>query len=634
MCGICGILNWDRHNRADRSVLEKMAGSLTHRGPDDDGFYLSATHPNLGLGHRRLSIIDIAGSHQPLSNEEGTVWIVQNGEIYNFRELRRELAAKGHVFKTQGDAEVIVHLYEEEGADCLRKLRGMFAFALWDDRKGTLILARDRLGQKPLIYCQDNRGFYFASEIKGILEVPGIPRAVDEEALHHYLTYQYVPHPWTMFKDIKKLPPAHFLVVRNGQVSMRRYWEIDIDHELKLPPHACAARLSELLEEATRLRLISDVPLGAFLSGGIDSTIIVGLMNRLSSVPVKTFSIDFKEKQFSEVRYARLAAKKFHTDHHELTVTPAYLEILPKLIWHYGEPFADSSMLPTYYLSKLTRDYVTVALTGDAGDECFAGYPRYKAARIAGFFDHLPRALRGLIAHPLWQKLPASTKYKSFSRRLKRLTQALALPPERRYLRWVCYFDDVGKKELYTAGLAERLRDVDSLEVLMQHYRKARSRDFLTQTTYVDMMTYLPDDLLVKVDIASMANSLEARSPFLDHKVVELAASIPISMKLKGFRSKHILKETFRELLPPDIRRRPKMGFGVPIADWLRGELKEYARELLTDKKSAARDYFRPAAVERLLDEHVQGIQDHGYRIWALVCFELWHRTFISSRPP
>lgn len=630
MCGIFGIFNRDRQDRVNRALLQKMGSTVRHRGPDDTGIYISEEHPNLGLGHCRLSIIDVEGSHQPLSNEDGCIWIVQNGEIYNFRELRKGLIARGHKFRTGGDAEVIVHLYEELGTGCLEKLRGMFAFALWDDTKGTLFLARDRLGQKPLVYCQDRRGFYFASEIKSILEIPGIPRKVDEIALHHYLTYQYVPHPWSMFEGIKKVPPAHFVVVREGRAEVRRYWQLDPDRELRLPFKAYMEKLRELLEEATALRLISDVPLGAFLSGGIDSTITVGLMSKLSPGRVKTFSIDFKEKQFSEVNYARLAARKFNTDHRELTVTPEYLEVLPKLIWHYNEPFADSSMLPTYYISKLTREYVKVALTGDAGDECFAGYPRYKAAKIAGFFDMLPRPVRHLLTHPIWQKLPASTKYKSFTRRLKRLTQALDMPPERRYLRWICYFDDLGKQELYLPGLARRLEGVESVEVLMQHYRTASSRDFLTQTTYVDLMTYLPDDLLVKVDIASMANSLEARSPFLDHKLVEFALGIPMSLKLAGFRSKHILKRTFRELLPRRISHRPKMGFGVPIARWLRTELKDYARDLLTDRSAGNRDYFRPEAVRKLLDEHIQGVMDHGYRLWALLCFELWYRTFIS----
>ncbi len=634
MCGICGLYNFGSGEPADEQVLRRMMALLRHRGPDDEGTYLSPTCPALGLGHTRLSIIDIAGGHQPLANEDGSVWVILNGEIYNYKELRADLEARGHRFRTETDTETIVHLYEESGTGCLGHLRGMFAFALWDEGRRRLFLARDRLGQKPLVYWTDGRRFCFASEAKALLQVPGVPRELEPEALHHYLTLAYVPAPLTMFRGIKKLSPAHFLLVGERVAQPTRYWQPGFHREERRYEEAYAEELRETLREATRLRLRSDVPLGAFLSGGIDSSITVALMSTLTEQPVKTFSIGSEEKAYDEVAYARLIAERYHTDHREFTVRPDCLAVLPRLIWFYGEPFADSSAIPTYYVSGITRRFVTVALTGDAGDECFAGYPRYRAVKLAGYFDRLPRVLRRAIASPLWQRLPSSLEQKSALRRLKKLLAALALPHELRYLTWIAYFTEEQKRALYQGNLARPTAGLDTADLLAARFADVPDRDPLTATTYVDLMTYLPDDLLVKVDVASMAHSLECRSPFLDHHVVELAARMPIELKLRAFKSKYLLKRTFRDLLPRQILHRRKMGFAVPLARWLRNELQGFLKDVLLGSSALSRGYFRRQVVNQLIEEHVAGVFDHAYRLWALLWFELWCQMFLDNPPP
>jgi len=634
MCGICGLYNFASSEPVGEETLRRMMALLRHRGPDDDGTYISPRHPQLGLGHTRLSIIDLATGHQPLANEDETVWVVFNGEIYNYQELRRQLERRGHRFRTDSDTETIVHLYEDFGTGCLDYLRGMFAFALWDEGRHKLMLARDRLGQKPLVYWSDGSRFAFASEAKALLQLPEVPRELEPEALHHYLTLQYVPCPLTMFRGIYKLPPAHFLLVGERVFEPRRYWQPGYDRQEDRSEGEYAEELRETLREATRLRLRSDVPLGAFLSGGIDSSITVALMSALLEEPVKTFSIGFQERKFDEVAYARLIAERYKSDHREFTVEPKCLDVLPRLVWFYNEPFADSSAIPTYHVSGLTRRFVTVALTGDAGDENFAGYPRYRAVKLAGYFDRLPGPLKELIATPAWQHLPSSVEQKSPMRRLKKLLGALALPPERRYLTWIAYFTEQQKRSLYQDGLSRALGDLDTTELLVRRYREVRGRDMVTATCYVDLMTYLPDDLLVKVDIASMAHSLELRSPFLDHHVVELAARMPVGLKLRLWTSKFLLKRAFRELLPPEILKRPKMGFGVPIARWFRGELQGYLRDVLLGGPASGRGYFSQEEVQRLVEEHVAGVFDHGYRLWALLCFELWCQMFLDAPPP
>jgi len=634
MCGICGIAWTSDRGPPESAALERMTDVLEHRGPDDRGVWRD-DRAGIALGFRRLSIIDLSTGRQPMSNEDGTIWIAFNGEIYNFQALRHRLEGNKHRLRTSSDTEAIVHLYEDEGPACVKRLRGMFAFALWDAREQRLVLARDRLGVKPLVYRHEPHRLIFASELKSILQAPDVPRELDATALDHYLALQYVPHPRTIFRGIHKLPPAHYAVWQHGQLDLTCYWEPEWNREEPGTEADYAERLRETLTEATRLRMIADVPLGAFLSGGIDSTITVGLMQQLADRPVKTFSIGFNVAEFDETRYARIAAEHLGTDHQEFVVEPNCIEILPRLVWHYDEPFADSSAIPTYYVSQLTRQHVTVALTGDAGDELFAGYPRYRAVKLAEYFDRLPRALRATIASPLWQYLPASVRQKSRRRQFKKLVAHLREPAERRYARWITIFDEPARAELYDDDFIAELEDADPAGFLLEAYARTKRRDIISRTSFVDIQTYLPCDLLTKVDIASMANSLECRSPFLDHHVVELAVAMPMRLKMPRLSGKHILKRTFADLLPRAIVQRPKMGFGVPLDSWFRGELAGFVRDILFDPVSLGRGYFRPDAIHRLVDDHQASRWDHSYRLWALLFFELWHRTYLDdSLPP
>ncbi len=615
-----------------------MTEVLRHRGPDDEGAHREdyrarpgyPSAPGVALGHRRLAIIDLAGSRQPLANEDGSVWVVFNGEIYNYVELRRRLEGSGHRFRTSGDTEVLVHLYEDEGPEFLEHLLGMFALAVWDSGRGQLLLARDRLGKKPLVYRHEPGRLLFASELKSILQVPGVPRAIDPGALDAYLTYQYVPHPRTIFQGMRKLPPGCYALYRDDRLEVRPYWRPDFRREVARPASQYAEELRETLADAVRLRLQSDVPLGAFLSGGIDSTIVVGLMKKLGAEPVRTFSIGFPVSEYDETRYARLAAEALGTVHEEFRVEPDAVEVLPKLVWHYDEPMADSSAVPTWYVAERTRRHVTVALTGDGGDELFAGYPRYRAVDLARRLDQLPAALRRVLGARIWQRLPASPRQKSFLRRFKRFAEMLSLGPRRRYLEWIAIFNEARRAELYTDEFVAQLPESDPFEFLDSAFARADGRDQVTATSLADLVTYLPCDLMTKVDIASMAHGLECRQPFLDHRVVELAAATPLWLKYRRGRGKRILIETFADVLPRAIRRRGKMGFGVPLDHWFRGPLREFAREVLLHERTLDRGYFRPEAVRALVEEHQSGRFDHSYRLWALVVLELWHRCWVE----
>jgi asparagine synthase (glutamine-hydrolysing) len=631
MCGICGFVNRTGGADSAQALLQAMTSRMTHRGPDDSGYYVSPDG-STGLGHRRLSIIDLAGGHQPMANEDGSILIVFNGEIYNFQSLEKDLERAGHVFRTRCDTEVVIHLYEEKGPACVDDLRGMFAFAIWDSRRRRLFMARDRLGKKPLLYFERNGSLAFASELKSILADRAVPRSLDPAALDMYLTYQYVPHPMTMFAGIAKLPPAHRAVWENGTLAVERYWMPDFDREIVKTEAEYLDLTRSTLAEATKMRLIADVPLGAFLSGGIDSSITVALMATASSERVKTFSIGFREKKFNETNYARLVAERYNTDHTEFIVEPRCLEILGKLAWHYDEPFADSSAIPTYYVSMMTAQKVKVALSGDAGDEDFAGYPRYRAIKLAELYDKCPSILKAFLSPRIWRNLPVSVEQKSLRRRAKKLILGLNLPPEERYLNWIAIFDEARKRALYSPEFSRKLDGAGpAIDFLLDAYRRAPHRDFVSRTSFVDMLTYLPCDLLTKVDIASMAHSLEVRAPFLDHKVVELAAGMPVSLKMRGLNGKYILKKAFAELLPREIITRPKMGFGVPISRWFRTELSGFIRHILFDDKTVSRGLFSRQAVESLVDEHTTGVFDHGYRIWSLLMLELWFRTYIDA---
>ena len=630
MCGICGKLYHSRDRKVDEGLLKSMASVINHRGPDDDGIYLKG---NVGLAHRRLSILDLSpAGHQPMSNEDGSIWIVFNGEIYNFLDLRDDLQKRGHTFMSKTDTETIIHLYEEKGVECVHDLRGMFAFAIWDENKKRLFCARDRAGKKPLVYAHTNDALLFASEIKSLLRDPALERNLDYSSIHHYLTYQYVPSPLSIFKSIKKLPPAHLLIYERGELTVKRYWNLSYRKKLQLSSvEEYGERFRDLFQEAVQIRLRSDVPLGAFLSGGIDSSLVVAVMSGLMNQPVKTFSIGFEEEVYDEVKFARIIAEKYETDHHEFTVKPDAVNILPQIVWHYNEPFADSSAIPTYYVSKMTRDFVTVALNGDGGDESFAGYERYLADKLADYYRRVPSFIREGILRRAVDKFPHSTNRRNFLRRLKRFVKGISEIPERRYVRWICFFDNEMKGDLYTPSFQDLNREIDSVDLTVKWYELSDAEKFLDRTLFVDVMSYLPEDLLVKVDIASMAHSLEARSPFLDHKVMEFAASLPVDLKLRGMQTKYLLKHTLSDIVPQEILQRKKMGFGVPLDVWFRNDLKEMAYDVLLDQKSIERGYFRKEYVLRMLDEHVAKQYDHSYRIWALLFLELWHRMFIDG---
>lgn len=630
MCGIAGTFAFK--GSVGEEYIRRMGDAQAHRGPDDSGVYINPGK-TVGLGHRRLAIIDLsAGGHQPMSNEDATVWITFNGEIYNYKELRKSLEGR-HVFRSQSDTEVIVHLYEEYGEDCVTRLRGMFAFAIWDENKKQLFLARDRAGKKPLKYYIDEHRFVFASELKSILADPSIPRVVDAEAIHHYLTLQYVPHPQTGFQGIVKLPPAHSMVVKDGKMTMRRYWKLDYRNKENHTSEEWKEQIRNALEESVRIRLISDVPLGAFLSGGVDSSAVVAMMARHSSTPVKTFSIGFEDAEHNELGKAKLVSQLFSTDHTEFVVRPNALEIFEKLVYHYEEPYADSSAIPTYYVSKLTRQHVTVALNGDGGDESFAGYPWYAIQKLVARLDVLPRGLRTIVFQKILANIVRLRKTTA-TRRLHLGLSSAADLPARRYLRYFTssYFSEEEKLQMYTPEFRAAMQAADTASIIEKIYTGIAADDPLDYAMGTDIESYLPDALLAKVDIATMANSLEARSPFLDNVLMELAASIPAEQKMPGGKLKHLLKESLKEILPSEILYAPKHGFTVPLGAWFRGPLKQMAEEKLLDPQSKIQSYIKTDAIRKLLDEHQSGRIDHGSRLWNLLTLEQWLETFFSTQ--
>jgi len=634
MCGITGAV-WTSGQPVSREALDDMTDILRHRGPDGRGTYWQPCPDGSGvaLGHRRLSIIDLATGGQPLANEDQTVWVTFNGEIYNYRELRAALVAAGHVFRTDTDTEVLVHLYEDHGPDLVDQLRGMFAFAIWDARRRRLLLARDRLGQKPLVYRVEPGRLLFASEIKSLLRAPGVPRDIDLGAIDAYLAYLYVPHPRTIFRGISKLPPGHVAVFERDRLEVRRYWRPDFEARSALSPAQLRTQLRERLDESVRLRLRSDVPVGAFLSGGLDSTTIVGLMQAQATTPVQTFTVGFPVAGFDETPHAEQAARHLQTRHRQLRVTPDGLDLLPTLTWHFDEPFADSSAIPTWHISEFARRHVKVALTGDGGDELLAGYPRYRTVHRLAQLDRLPRAMRAAAARCGRRWLSANGGQRSWSRRLRGRLEALAEPGPQRLARWVATFSDQLRHDLYSDPYRASVADEDAGALLAQAARCCAGRSAGKQATIVDLLHYLPGALLAKVDIMSMAHGLECRSPLLDHHVVELALSIPFRQLARGSRPKPLIAEAFAELIPAELRRRPKAGFSPPMGHWFRHELDEPARAMLLDPRSLGRGYFSGPAIERLLAEHAAGAWDHGERIWALVCLESWHQMFVDAVP-
>ncbi|MCB1024407.1 MAG: asparagine synthase (glutamine-hydrolyzing) [Acidobacteria bacterium] len=627
MCGIVGIVN-SKSRRVNREVLAEMNEAIFHRGPDEDGFF---AEENVGLAMRRLSIIDLAGGQQPIFNSDRTKLIVFNGEIYNFQELRKTLADDGDKFSTNSDTEVILHLYEKYGVDCLEHLRGMYAFAIWDETEKSLFIARDRVGKKPLLYShQANGDLIFGSEFQALLKHPDISREVDNSAIDSYLSFLCVPAPQTAFKHIRKLEPGHWLRWKDGEIETKRYWLPDFSKKIKISKEEAEEETIRILREATKLRMISEVPLGAFLSGGVDSSAVVALMAQESDAPVKTFSIGFEEQDFSELKYARQVAEYVGAEYNEFIVKPNALEVLPKLVRHYGEPYADSSAIPTYYVAKETRKSVTVALNGDGGDESFAGYERYAAMRIAEIYHRFPKLARKVFVEAPVNLFPTSETKRSRMRDAKRFLQAASLSKTERYFHWVTVFREEAKRSLYTNDFVDDVAENDPHEFLDKWFEKANGSGTLDATLLTDQMTYLPNDLLVKVDIATMANSLEARSPFLDHKVIEFAASLPESLKMKRFETKSLLKRVAARLVPKEVIYRRKMGFGVPIGNWFRADMKNFVMEVLLSEKFAKRGIVNPGVVETYVKEHLNSEADHTYQIWTLLMLELWFQEFID----
>lgn len=621
MCGICGISHSD-NRKPERALLEKMNASIAHRGPDSDGFHIDA---GVGLAMRRLAIIDVSGGDQPIANEIESVWIVFNGECYNYPEMRAELERRGHHLATKSDTECIVHFYEDEGIDCVKRLRGMFAFALWDESKKRLLLARDRLGKKPMYYTVQNGTIHFGSELSAVLASLQHKPEIDLEALDLYLSLQYIPDPLTIYQGIYKLPPAHTLVWENGQIHLQRYWDYTYQPKWTASEDELIEELRARLREAVKIRLLSERPLGAHLSGGIDSSIIVALMSEFASGPVKTFSAGFEEQNFTELPFARAVAEKYSTDHHEFTLTygdiPATLE---KIAAHFGEPFADASAIPLYHLSVMTREHVTVALNGDGGDENFAGYQRYWLDGFANAYARAPHFLTRSLIPSIANFFPDNSDRpvgQSLVNGIKRLEQIPEIDARASILRWGSYFSP---KQRVAMWKPEFRFDAANAQMLLAHHFDSAEGSYLDKTLYTDLHTYLPGDLLVKADRMTMAASLEGRSPFLDHELVEWSARVPDQLKVKGRSGKYLLKKAFAKELPESLKGRGKQGFGIPLSAWFRGPLLDWSRQLLLADGSPLHQWFERTALQTLIDEHVSARVDHGKRLYALAMLGVW----------
>ena len=626
MCGIAGFVDSPVAVplMADDATarVRQMCDVIRHRGPDDEGLRIE---PGVALGMRRLSIIDVAGGHQPIANEDGTVWIVFNGEVYNFRELRAELEAQGHRFSTSTDTEAIVHAYEQWGTDAIRRLRGMFGLAIWDSRTRTLLLARDRVGIKPLYYSVAGGRLRFGSELKSLLCDPDLPVEIDVDALDHYLSFLYTPRDTSIFRDVCKLAPGHLLTWQEGRLHVQPYWRPASGEPFSGTEQEAVGELERVLVDAVSSHMISDVPIGAFLSGGVDSSVVVALMARLSSGRVKTFSIGFDEPEFDELEHARRVAEYYGTDHHEFVVRPDGLRILDDLIAHFDEPFADSSAIPTWYVSEIARRHVTVVLSGDGGDELFGGYDRYLPhPRVVAFDRYAPQGLRR-VAAIAGDRLPHGVRGKNFLRHVGRSERG-------RYLDAIRFFSSDEKPSLLSADVRSALGALDPEIRLARHFERYASLPWASQMMRFDLETYLPDDVLTKVDRMSMAHSIESRVPLLDNEVVDLANALPASLKIRNGRRKHVLKEVAARLLPDGIVDRKKQGFGVPLGTWFRGDLKELFADTLLAPEALQRGYFEPRFVRRIVNEHLSGRRDHTLRLWQLVVFERWHRQYVDGR--
>lgn len=622
MCGICGISHFG--GSVDRCTIEAMCVSLRHRGPDDYGIHV---HGSVGLGAARLSIIDLAHGHQPLCNETGSIWAVQNGEIYNYQDLRADLLQRGHHLATHSDTEVLVHLYEEHGDDFVQRLHGMFAFAIWDASRQRLLLARDRLGVKPLMYMLHNGRLLWGSEIKAILTA-GVPRRVDPAALHDYLSFDYVPGPRTMFDGIRKLQAGH-LLIWDGDLRIRRYWDVPGKHqEVGRDQEELRTHLRGLLEDAVREAMVSDVPVGAFLSGGLDSSVIVALMSRVAQGPVRTFSVGFRERSYNELPYARMVAEWYGTDHHEVIVEPHIEEVIHEIVDHFDEPFADSSAVASYYVSAVARQHVKVVLSGDGGDEIFGGYTIYQADRLAHLYRRLPDMLGARVIPGVVGWLPASEGKMSWDLKARRFVERARLDPLTAHASWRVIFTQEMKERLYADGEVERH---DSLDLLRAYFDAYSNNDLLNRFLYVDTKISLVDDMLTKVDRMSMANSLEVRVPLLDHRLVEWMSQVPSSLKVRGLDLKYLFKDVARDLLSRKIVDRRKAGFHVPIPGWIKHELRPLIAEQLSPATVARQGIFNPDYVGELLDAHRSGSENYSRNIWGLLIFSLWYDRFEMS---
>ncbi|MFC2158904.1 asparagine synthase (glutamine-hydrolyzing) [Acidobacteriota bacterium] len=632
MCGICGLINTSPGDRASEELLSSMCQAIEHRGPDDQGVYVDR---NAGLGARRLSILDLEGGHQPLSNEDGTIWAAHNGEIYNYPELRAELEGRGHRFKSGTDTEVVVHCYEEWGEDFVQKLRGMFASAVWDGGKEKLIVTRDRLGIKPLYYTHvEGLALIFGSELKSILVHPSVERSVNPEALDLFLTLEYIPAPLTIFRNIHKLPAGCFLVFEKGQLRIQRYWDLEeiigrSDDSPLRPLNDIMDELYELLKDSVRMRLLSDVPLGAFLSGGVDSSCIVGLMSELGTAPLKTFSIGFEDQTYNELGFARKIANKFETEHEELIIQPQALDLTEKLIRHLDEPFGDFSIFPTFLVSKMAKEHVTVILSGDGGDEVFGGYEHYQAQKLAG----LPGSrLASRLLSPILMGLPPSPKKKGTWNKLRRYVQGFSNSPDLRHIRWMTWMTDREKHGLYTEGFRQELSGISPINhrpPFSEWLDSARNFDRTNGELYLDLQSYMIDDILVKVDRMSMATSLETRVPLIDHKIVEFAFKLPGHMKLKGQTTKWIFKKTMERLLPKENIYRKKEGFSIPIKHWLKTDLKDLLLDTLSEKRINDSGYFNFDSVNHKIERHLSDRENYSHQLWALLVFEIWKDNYL-----
>lgn len=628
MCGIAGAFvtkkskkNLDLHN-----LLPQMVKTLDHRGPDSNGIKIQN---NVGLGHTRLSVIDLSeAGNQPMISENENIIIVYNGEVYNFLELKKILIKSGFTFKSNTDTEVILYGYCLWGKEIFSKLQGMFAIGIWDKNNEELILARDHIGKKPLYYSWDGGILLFASEIKGILAHKEHNRECDLEAIHHYLTFQYVPSPFSAFKGIKKIPPASFLSFnKNGEINEYKYWQLPPPQKQKSRPlEEIQIELKEKLEDAIKLRMISDVPVGAFLSGGVDSSSVVALMAKLSSKKIKTFSIGFQESEYDERKYARMVAERYDTDHTEMIVTPKAIDILDKIVWHYNEPFADPSAVATFYVSEIAKREVTVVLNGDGGDEIFLGYPRYEICKKYENIGNINPLIKRT-SNKISNYIPPSLEKYKLPRVARRILKNIGSKNSEKYAHSIIYFSDIDKKNCYGEKMREYL-EFSSLKIFDKYFDECNS--YLAGAAWTDIHNYLPDDLLVKVDIASMAFGLEARSPFLDHRFIEWANKINPKQKMFNAIPKYLLKKTMEPFLPNDLLYRPKMGFGVPIDYWLKNELKELAYDTLLSNKSKSRGIIKPSYIKSLLDDHVNNNRLNHTRIWALLMLELWFINWID----